>query len=274
MQKTSPPKSIQSKSRTALITGASSGIGEAFTRVFSKNGYDLVIVARSKDRLFEIKKSLEEEFGNKVSVIVQDLSVDGAAEKIYSEVKKSGIVVDVLVNDAGFGTHGFFYETDFKKEMDMIHVHCIAVAGLMKLFLKDMVARNEGKILNVASTAAFQPGPLMSVYFATKAFILHLSEGIANEVSNKNITITALCPGPVDTPFQEKAHTRNIPLVSKWKLPSADEVAQFGFDSLMNGKTTAIHGARNFWIAELVRFLPRKTATAISRSLQGTGYEK
>jgi uncharacterized protein len=265
---------VSNNGKTALITGASSGIGEGFTKVFAENGYNLVIVARSKDKLELIKSSLEAKHKIKVEVIVQDLSLDDAAKKIYSEVEKRGITINVLVNDAGFGTHGFFYETDFDKEIDMIHVHCVALTGLTKLFLKDMVKRNEGKILNVASTAAFQPGPLMAVYFATKAYILSLSEALANEVNNKNIVITALCPGPVDTPFQEKAHTRNIPLVTNWKLSTADEVARFGYASLMKGKTTAICGTRNFLIAELVRFLPRKTAASISRSLQGSGYEK
>ncbi|MDP6040403.1 MAG: SDR family oxidoreductase, partial [Candidatus Latescibacteria bacterium] len=189
----------------ALITGASSGIGLELARVFAADGIDVILSARSENKLNMLAKEVQDAHGVKAEVIVADLSVQGEAQKLYDQVKENGCEVDYLVNNAGFGVYGVFAETDWTAEANMLNVNIVALTHLTKLFLPDLIAKRKGRILNVASTASFQPGPMMSVYFASKAFVLSFSDAIANELRGTGVTVTALCPGATETGFKSTA---------------------------------------------------------------------
>jgi uncharacterized protein len=253
--------------KTALITGASGGIGYEFAKLLAKDCNTLVLVARSKDRLNTIKQELETASSASVTVIDQDLADPGAAEKIFHRLESEHIIVDILVNNAGFGDHGAFVETDWQKEEKMIAVNISALTEMTKLFLKGMVERKNGRIVNVASTAAFQPGPFMSVYYASKAYVLSFSEAIANELEGTGVTITALCPGPTATGFANAARMERSRLFRFGKPASATDVARFGYEAMKKGKTVAIHGLVNKLIAFSVRTSPRKLLPIIVRWL-------
>ena len=254
--------------RTALITGASGGIGMELARIHAAKGDHLVLVARNSTKLNTLKSELEKAHGIRVHVIAKDLSVPNAAQEIYNEITAENISVDYLINNAGFGDFGMFYETDWDKESTMIRLNISALTQFCKVFLKDMVERNEGKIMNVASTASFQPGPTMAVYYATKAYVLHFSEAINNELSDKNISVTALCPGPTESGFQAAAAMEESKMVKGKKLPSSAAVARYGYRAMMRGKSVAIHGFRNWMLANSVRFTPRFLVVKIVRMLQ------
>ena len=252
------------KKAVALITGASSGIGRELAKIFSEKGYDLILVARDQAGL----ESLAKELSNSKSLIVpMDLSTDTAAQELFDKVKKQSWDVEVLVNNAGFGDFGFFHETKWEKESMMINLNVKTLTSLTKLFGKEMVKRRSGKILNLASTASFQPGPLMAVYYATKHFVLAFSEAIANEWREYNIVVTALCPGATQSNFQAASAMEQSKLVRNKKLPTAKQVAEFGYQALMQGKTVAVHGLRNRVLALSVRFFPRTWVTAIVRGM-------
>ena len=190
---------------TALVTGASAGIGEEIARVHAEQGGDLILVARRQDRLDALAASIAQEHGVRVDVIAMDLSKTGAAKRLYTKVQEMGLVVDVLVNNAGLGAHGSFHESDLKRQTQMLQVNITALTELTHLFVQDMVDRGAGRILNVGSTAGFLPGPLQAVYYATKAYVNSFSQAIANELEGTGVTVTVLCPGPVATEFQEVA---------------------------------------------------------------------
>jgi len=253
---------------TALITGASNGIGLDLAKIHASKGDNLILVARSKSKLDELKLSLEKEFKIKVIVINKDLSEINAAQEVYDEIKKNQITVDFLINNAGFGDFGMFYETDWNKELQMINLNITTLSHFTKIFLKEMVQRGNGRIMNVASIAAFQPGPTMAVYYATKAYVLHFSEAIANEVEKTGVTITALCPGPTESGFQEAADMQESKLVKGRKLPTSKEVAEYGYKSMMSGKTVAIHGTINYLMANSIRFSPRSLVVKLVRLVQ------
>lgn len=253
--------------KTALITGASSGIGLELTRFFAKDKHNLVLVARSEGKLKELAEELQKQYGISVQIISKDLSKINAAQEVYDQLKTQNINIDFLVNNAGFGEFGFFHETAWEKEAMMINLNITALTQFTKLFVKDMVQRKYGKIMNVASTASFQPGPLMSVYYATKSYVLFFSEAIANELEDKGVTVTALCPGPTESGFQEAATLGESKLVKGRKLPSSLEVAEYGYKAMMNGETVAIHGVMNWIMAQSIRFTPRKLATTIVRMM-------
>ena len=254
--------------KTALITGASSGIGYELTRLFAKDGYDLVLVARSEKQLVQLAQELKEKFGIAVRVIVKDLSDASAPEEVFTELQQEGITVDVLVNNAGFATYGMFAETDLAAELQEMQLNMVTLTQLTKLFLPGMLKRRQGKILNVASTAAFQPGPLMAVYYATKAYVLSFSEALANELHGTGVSVTALCPGPTESGFQKRANMEDSVMVSGKKIMDAASVARAGYRGLMAGKTIIIPGLRNKILAESVRFSPRKLVTQIARTMQ------
>ncbi|GAA4272643.1 SDR family oxidoreductase [Aquimarina gracilis] len=254
--------------KTALITGASGGIGLELAKVHASKGDNLVLIARNEAKLKELKSELEKDYDIEVFVIAKDLSIPNAAQDVYNETTQKGIQVDFLINNAGFGDFGMFYETDWEKEHKMIELNITALTQFTKLYLQDMVKRNSGKIMNVASTAAFQPGPTMAIYYATKSYVLHFSEAIANELKDKNITVTALCPGATESGFQAVAEMEESKLVKGKKLPSSKVVAEYGYKAMMKGKTVAIHGFMNAVLANSVRFMPRKMVTAITRSVQ------
>jgi short-subunit dehydrogenase len=253
--------------KTALITGASSGIGLELARFFAKDKHNMVLVARSEGKLKDLAQELTQKHGIMVKIIAKDLSQHNAAQEVYNELKREGIQIDFLVNNAGFGEFGFFHETEWHKEEMMINLNITALTQFTKLFVKDMVHRKYGKIMNVASTAAFQPGPLMAVYYATKAYVLSFSEAIANELQDKGVTITALCPGPTESGFQAAATLEESKLVKGKKMPSSAEVAQYGYQAMMEGEVVAIHGTLNWIMAQSNRFTPRKMVTAIVRAM-------
>jgi short-subunit dehydrogenase len=251
--------------KTAFITGASSGLGKEFARIHASKGDNLVLVARSKDKLEALKFELEKQYGISVYVIVKDLSDQYAPKAIFEELKTQKIQVDYLINNAGFGDFGLFAESDWEKQLEMINLNVTCLTYLTRLFLPDMIKNKDGKILNIASTAAFQPGPTMSVYFATKAFVLSFSEAIANELKGTGVTVTALCPGATETGFKAAASLDNSNLFKGNQIATSKEVAEFGYQKMMEGKTVAIHGIVNNLMAQSVRFAPRNIVTTIAR---------
>lgn len=253
---------------TVLITGASGGIGYELAKCFAREGYVLVLVARSGDRLLEIKKEFEQRYGVFVKVIEKDLSNVSAPQEIFEALQKDSHVIDFLVNNAAFGNHGFFVETDLRSELEMIQLNIASLTSLTKLFLKSMVERRSGRILNVSSTAAFQPGPLMAVYYASKAYVLSFSEALANELKGTGVSVTTLCPGPTRTGFQKRAAVQGIKLMNGGFAMDAGAVARDGYRAMMNGRPLVISGVKNRVIAFLVRFAPRNWATAIVRAIQ------
>jgi short-subunit dehydrogenase len=253
---------------TALITGASNGIGLELAKVHASKGGDLVLVARNILKLDELKSELERKYKIKVYTIGKDLSAQNAAQEVYDETKKQNIQIDYLVNNAGFGDFGMFAETDWNKELLMINLNITTLTQFTKLYLQDMVARKSGKIMNVASTAAFQSGPTMAVYYATKAYVLSFSEAVDNEVSDKGVTITTLCPGATESGFQAAAAMEESALVKGKKLPTSAEVAEYGYKAMLKGKTVAIHGLMNYIMANSVRFTPRAIVVKLTRKIQ------
>jgi len=252
---------------TALVTGASGGIGEELARLFAADGHDLVLVARSRDKLARLAAELEGK--NKVAarVLAADLSRPESPREIFEELDGAGVVVDALVNNAGFGSYGLFAETDLKSELELLQVNVVALTHLSKLFLPGMLARRRGFVMNVASTAAFQPGPLMAVYYASKAYVLSLSEALANECEGKGVTVSALCPGPTETGFVAAAGMEQSKLFDRGAM-TAREVAEAGYRGLLAGKTLVIPGLRNALVARAVGMLPRKTVTKVVRGIQ------
>lgn len=244
-----------------MITGASGGIGLELARIFGREGYALVLVARSRGRLDEIAEELKPA---PVQVIVKDLTLAGAADEVYREAPQ----VDVLVNNAGFGVYGPFVKTALADELGMLQLNMIALVVLTKLYLPGMVASKSGKILNVASTAAFQPGPLMALYYATKAFVLSFSEAIANELDGTGVTVTTLCPGPTATGFFARTKLENSRLIKRMKVMDARTVAEAGYRGLLAGKPVVIPGVMNKLLAQSVRFSPRSLVTKIARKMQ------
>lgn len=227
--------------KTALVTGASSGIGREFARIHAEQGGDLVIVARREDKLNALKTELEMKHGVKVMVIGKDLASPGTTTEIYAEVKQAGIQVDYLINDAGFGGRGKFYERAWEQDLAMINLNVLALTALTRLFLPDFVKRNDGKILNVSSTASLLPGgPLQAVYCATKAYVSSFSNAIAEELRDTNITVTALLPGATETEF---ASTADMDQTIIFENPvSARSVAEDGYKAMLAGNLNVISG--------------------------------
>jgi short-subunit dehydrogenase len=256
----------QSQRETALITGASSGIGLDLARVMAPD-FDLILSARNQSRLEQLAKELQGQHGNRVHVIPSDLARPEAPKEIFAEVTRRGLQVHVLVNNAGFGSYGPFADTESQAELDMIRVNITALTELTKLALPGMLERKRGRIMNVASTAGFQPGPLMAVYYATKAYVISFSEAIANELKDSGIAVTCLCPGATETEFAKRADMEKSRLFKMGKMRSED-VARAGYQAMLSGKTLIIPGVKNWLLAESVRFSPRKLVTAIARTLQ------
>ncbi|MBI2990467.1 MAG: SDR family oxidoreductase [Candidatus Magasanikbacteria bacterium] len=243
------------KKRT-LVTGASSGIGKELALCFARAGYDLVLVSRQENKLRKLSKECEERYGTKSLIIAKDLSDVCAPKQIFDILEQHKIDVDVLVNNAGFGVYGHFSNTHRETELNMIQLNISALTDLTKLLLAQMLRRRSGKILNVASTAAFQPGPVMAVYFASKAYVLSFSEALAHELKPHGITVTCLCPGPTKTEFASRAAREKELLYSPYAM-NADEVAKLAYKGLTKGKTLVIAGFKNKCLIFLQRFLPR-----------------
>jgi short-subunit dehydrogenase len=254
-------------SKTALITGASGGIGYELALLFARDGFDCILVARSHDKLNDLAARLESDFRVKTLVLAKDLSKPTAVAEIFEEVSAAAIPVDVLVNNAGYPVFGLFAETNLQNELEMLQVNVIALTALTKLFLKGMIERRSGRILNLASTAAFLPGPLMAVYYASKAYVLLFSEALANELQGTGVTVTALSPGPTRTGFQKRGQLEDSRLV-RGQIGDARSVALAGYRGLMAGKTIVIPGLSNKLIPWVVRLSPRGMVTRVVRRMQ------
>lgn len=249
----------------ALITGASSGIGLDLARLMAPD-FDLIITARGQSQLEEIARELQAKNGNRVHAIAADLARADAPAALWAEITRRGLRVDALINNAGFGLYGPFTETSLQSELEMIQVNITALTHLTKLAVPGMLERKQGRIMNVASTAGLQPGPLMAVYYATKAYVISFSEALANELKGSGISVTCLCPGATSTEFASRADMQKSRLFKLGQMRS-DAVARAGYNAMMKGKTLAIPGVKNRALALSVRFSPRKLVTAVSRGL-------
>lgn len=255
---------------TALVTGASSGIGWEISKLLAADGYDLVCVARNSKKLQSLAKDLEAAFHVRAEVVAADLSKPDAPERVLTESTRLFGDVDILVNDAGLGVYGQFAETDLAKELESITVNVLALTALTKGVLPGMVRRKSGRILNVASTAAFQPGPLMAVYYATKAYVLSFSEAIANELDGTGVSVTALCPGPTETDFQKRAGISETRLFRGPLVMDSRRVARAGYEGMKKGRRIVIPGVANRAIVQALRVTPRRLVTALARRIQET----
>ena len=254
--------------RTALITGASSGLGKEFAKIHASKGDNLVLVARSKDKLESLKFDLEKQFGISVYVIVKDLSDQYAPKAVYEQLKIQKIKVDYLINNAGFGDFGLFAETNWEKQLEMINVNVTCLTYLTRLFLPDMILNKFGRILNVASTAAFQPGPMMAIYYASKAYVLSFSEALSEELQGTGVSVTALCPGPTATDFGRRAGFANEKIFGDILSMDSHSVALDGYKGLMNRKPLVVSGWKNWIGTNLVRFLPRPLPARLIKKVQ------
>lgn len=265
------PPALNMRTSTALITGASSGIGESLARQLAAHGAHLILVARTEDRLHALAAELGARYRVQVHVLPADLNLPGAAAQLHAAVQARGLNVDILVNNAGLGGYGEFSRQPSDEIDRMIAVNIGALTGLTRAFLPDMLARGRGRVLNVASTAAFQPGPLMAVYYATKAYVLSFSEAIAEEVAGSGVSVTALCPGPVRTGFQAVSRLGESDLLSgpaRLAILSADEVARLGVRGLLVGQRVVVAGRLNRMQTLLPRLLPRAVVTRLIGRVQ------
>ena len=253
---------------TALITGASSGIGLELAKEIAADRHDVVLVSRKLDALEAVAGMIEGKYGVRAVVIPADLRLPDAAETLYNEVAEQKLEIGILINNAGFGLGGEFLETDMQREREMIQVNITAVTELTKLFGAAMVRRRQGRIMNVASTAAFQPGPLMAVYYATKAYVLSFSEAVAEELRNTGVTVTALCPGATETSFAETARTSNTRLFTRLGVAQPDAVARYGYKAMMRGQRVAIPTLRDRIMVQSERLAPRSLVTKLARLAQ------
>jgi short-subunit dehydrogenase len=240
-----------------LITGASSGIGLELAELFAQQGHNLVLVARSEQKLEQLALQFAVKYKVYTKVIAKDLAKPESPGEIFRELQQEGIQVDVLVNNAGFGHYGYFRETDLQKELEMMQVNMVALTHLSKLFLQQLPQGKHGKILNIASTAAFPPGPLMAVYYASKAYVLSFSEALAAELAGQGITVTVLCPGATDTDFKENANLEGSGLFSKALMADARSVARVGYEGMMAGKVVVFPGLKDKLTPLLVNLAPR-----------------
>lgn len=253
---------------TALITGASSGIGYDLAQIMATE-FDLIVTARNQKKLEQLAQELQTRHGNHVHVIPADLAKPDAPGNIFAEIDRRALRVDALINNAGFGAYGEFRSTPLEDELQMIQVNVTALTHLTKLALPKMLERKHGRILNVASTAGFQPGPLMAVYYATKAYVISFSEAIDNELKGSGVTVSCLCPGPTATEFASRADMEKSRLFLLGRMRSQD-VARAGYKGMIRGKRLVIPGVKNKMMMESVRFTPRKLVTAIARTLNAS----
>lgn len=254
----------EKKHGTVLITGGSTGIGFELARVFAGEGYEIILVAKNPERLERAAATLRRDFHVTVTALTSDLAQGAGPQKLYDDVKQKFLHVDILVNNAGHGDYGKFSESDLEKELQMMQLNMVSLVRLSKLFLKDMVKHNRGRILNVASTAAFQPGPFMAIYYATKAFVLSFSEAVNSELKGTGVTVTTLCPGPTESNFSKVANIEGNKLF-KAGVMDAPSVARIAYKALMKDRSVVIPGFRNRLLAASVRFFPRDLVTFLSR---------
>ena len=242
--------------KVTLITGATSGIGFELSKIFAKEPNDLLLVARNEDRLLKTKCFIEKNFKVKVYIIKADLKEEEDIEYLIKFVKKNNLEVHNLINNAGFGSIGYFHEIDKNWDLDMVKVNISALTILSKAFIPNMIKRGQGGVLNVASTAGFQGGPFMAVYYATKAYVLSLSEALSEELKGTGVTVTALCPGAVETEFQKIAKVKKSKLAKK-NIMKAKVVAEIGYNGFKKGKAIVVPGVKNKILIQILRILPR-----------------
>lgn len=256
-----------------LITGASTGIGKELAKIFAKNQYNLLLIARSKDKLENIKKELESQYNIKTEIFPIDLSQQNAAKEIYQYINKKNFSIQILINNAGFATNGFFFNNPLEEEINEIQVNIISLMELTYLIGNEMLknAKNKPKyyykILNVSSTAAFQPGPYMSSYYASKSFVLNFSEGLYEELKPHNILVSVLCPGATKTDFFKRANMENSKLVQSPFIMNAESVAHYAYKKLMQNKVIIIPGIFNKIGVFAVRLFPRNMIRKITQFL-------
>ena len=251
---------------TVMVTGASSGIGLELARCFAADGSRLVLVARKGNALEELAAELRKAHKIQVQVFTADLAHPETPARLLSHLQSAGLKVDVLVNNAGFGAQGKFVELPLDRQLEMLQVNITSLTHLTRLLLPGMIERRHGGVLNVASTAAFQPGPGMAVYYATKAYVLSFSEALAEELAGTGVTVTASCPGPTATNFGAAANMRTLGLVKKVSM-SAESVARISHRAFRRGSVVAITGFRNQLPAFLVRLFPRAAVRKIAKRL-------
>lgn len=251
------------KIKTVMVTGASGGIGYELSKIFAGNGYDLVVVARSIEKLISLKNEILKDFNVHVVIIQMDLSISGSPNKLFNEIEKRNIEIDILVNNAGVGSCGLFNEINLEKNIEMIELNIKSLTILTKLFGDKMIERKWGKILNVASTGAYQPGPYIAVYYATKAYVLSFSQAINNEFNNKGVSVTTLCPGATRTGFSKYAGKLDLNIAMDAKV-----VAETAYKGLMKNKRLVIPGSKNKVAIILSKFLPGNISAYFVKKIQ------
>lgn len=254
------------KNKTCLITGGAAGLGYEFAKLAAADGYDLILIDIDSEKLNEAKEAIEKSSNQNITIISRDLCKQNVAHEIYEEIKEKNI--EILINNAGFGVFGEFSKTDWQREENMMNLHMITSTHLTKLVIKDMLRLNKGKILNVSSLAAFQPGPLMAIYYASKSFLLSFTEAIAREIRGSGVSISVLCPGPTKTNFQSTVSENTSKNKIAVNMAGVETVASYGYKAFNKGKIVIIPGVMNKLLAFLPRLLPRNTAASIVFKIQ------
>ena len=255
-----------------LITGTTSGLGREFARIFAQNGYNIVAVARNEVLLQQQKQELERQFGVEMVYIVKDLSAENSAQEVYDEIKHKGINIDILINNAGFGSFGRYIDVDWQRQKGLASVNMLAVMQLSYLFGKDMDRRGKGKIVNIASIASFQAGPYMAMYYASKAFVRSFSEALHEEMKSSGVSVTAICPGPVATNFERNAHMINSAMFTRLRVYTPEVVAAKSYRAIMNNKAVYVVGWPNKLLVFLTRFCSLKFSRALASKINlGSG---
>ena len=254
--------------RTALITGASSGFGEEFARLFARDGFDLVLVARRGAKMEELAQLLDQRFGSTTIVLPKDLSHAHAVGELVDNLHQRGVTIDALVNNAGFAQYGPFVQAEPAELVDMLQVNVVALTELTRALLPGMVERGWGRIVNLGSVGSFAPAPMTGAYAATKAFVLSFSLALTEELKGTGVTVTALCPGPTETGFQARAAMADSKLIAGRRLPSADDVVRAGYAAMQKGRPYLVTGTTSKLFAFGSRFLPRTTAAKIAAKSQ------
>ncbi len=253
--------------KTALITGASAGLGTEFARLFARDGHDVVLVARSRPRLEALAKELEQQHRVKAHVVAEDLADPAAPGRLFAAVQARGLEVEFLVNNAGFGSTGPFLDLDLGKEAEMVEVNCAALLKLSHLFARPMRERKSGRVLNVASTAGFQPGPYMATYYATKAFVVSFSEALAHELKGSGVTVTCSCPGATATEFSARSGNEKNKLFKGKNVAKAADVAADAYQAMLAGQVLRVHGFGNWLLAQSLRLSPRAVVRSVAAGM-------
>ncbi len=258
------PPNNRNKEKNVLITGASFGIGHELAKLFARDGYNLILIARTEEKLNHLAKQLQDQYQINIQVIPKDLSKPESAREIYDQLQKESVQVDILVNNAGFAVYGPFIETDLEQELNMIRLNMMTLTRMAKLFLPGMIERRHGKILNVASAAGFVSGPYAAIYYATKAYVISMSGALSEELRGTGVNVTALCPGPVRTEFFKRAGMKGT-LLQRLFAKNPDVVARVGYRALMKGRRAVIAGLFYKLLIGSTRLIPRTLTTKISK---------